>query len=180
LIHSYIDIFVSTEALGEPGPFNYAIKTNRFTTGSKSVVIPVDSPIFCLNCTFYIAVEGYNDNSQFLLTASSQGITMLHSGKVTPGVVRAKQLVYYSFFNLDPLADISVSLTMLAGDADLYMTAFRPSAGGGGGGADKPSLPTRSSYTWHSVHIGDDLIAVDYNDPHFCTGCDFIVGVYGI
>jgi hypothetical protein len=40
-------------------------------------------------------------------------------------------------------------------------------------------LPTNRAYTWRSLYVGSDVISFDYNDPRYCTDCDYIIGVYG-
>lgn len=40
-------------------------------------------------------------------------------------------------------------------------------------------FPTSYRYTWRSAHVGDDTVVVDYTAPHYCSGCYYVVGVYG-
>ena len=37
-------------------------------------------------------------------------------------------------------------------------------------------LPTRTHYSWRSLYVGSDVLAIDYNDPQYCFDCDYIVG----
>lgn len=38
-------------------------------------------------------------------------------------------------------------------------------------------LPSRTHYTWRSLYVGSDVLSIDYQDPHYCSDCDYIVGM---
>ena len=40
-------------------------------------------------------------------------------------------------------------------------------------------LPTMQSATWRSMHYGNDSVQIEYDDPHFCSDCTYVVGVFG-
>ena len=80
---------------------------------------------------------------------------------------------YYRFVNHDSLAIIVISLGVTSGDSDIYVNTFKPN------GTQHLVLPTYVTSTWRSVHFGADSLRIDFKDPHFCYGCEFIIGVYG-
>lgn len=102
---------------------------------------------------------------------------------------------YYTFRISDSLAHIAISLSLEQGDADLYVSTYKSDSPDtvtgeefrdGRGEVSLPlslssslTLPTKSSYTWKSIHFGDDVVQISYDDPHFCSDCNYIVGVYG-
>ena len=113
-------------------------------------------------------------------------------------------LRYYTFLNTLPLASISISLSMHSGDADLCVNAIKSSNAsflaqpfvtsldtesgkeevgqGWGSVSDIQSamvLPTMQSATWRSMHYGNDSVQIEYDDPHFCSDCTYVVGVFG-
>jgi hypothetical protein len=81
-------------------------------------------------------------------------------------------LRYYKFVNHDSLARINIALDVSSGDSDLYVNTFKPNR------SQHLVLPTRENNTWRSVSYGDDTVRIDYNDAHYCYGCEYIIGVY--
>jgi hypothetical protein len=61
--------------------------------------------------------------------------------------------------------------TQIAEDADLYIVPHKPGT--------PFVLPTRLHYQWRSLFVGSDTVTVTYEDPHYCTDCDYVIGVYG-
>ena len=51
---------------------------------------------------------------------------------------------------------MTLALTVLRGDADIYVNTYR--AGGGAEGAQAVPLPTREDFKWRSMHYGDDRL----------------------
>jgi hypothetical protein len=74
--------------------------------------------------------------------------------------------------NHDSLARINIALDVSSGDSDLYVNTFKPNR------SQHLVLPTRENNTWRSVSYGDDTVRIDYNDAHYCYGCEYIIGVY--
>lgn len=81
-------------------------------------------------------------------------------------------LRYYKFVNHDSLARINIALSVFSGDSDLYVNTFKPN------GTQRLVLPTKEINTWRSVSYGDDTVRIDYNDPHYCYGCEYLIGVF--
>jgi hypothetical protein len=79
---------------------------------------------------------------------------------------------YYKFENHDSLARINIALEVTSGDSDLYVNTFKPNR------SQHLVLPTRENNTWRSVSYGDDTVRIDYNDVHYCYGCEYIIGVF--
>ena len=104
---------------------------------------------------------------------------------------------YYTFINKISMASISISLSMHFGDADLCVSTYKSSnvssssgivsgilknGQGWGPVGDIESamvLPTMQIATWRSMHYGNDSVQIEYDDPHFCSDCTYVVGVFG-
>lgn len=174
-----VDLYVQFEGGGEPGKDNYAYKSNSWGSVVDQVKVSSGMEHFCLSCTVYVAVYGYSTGG-YTITATSQGLPMLQSGHATGDHIDTSAYSYYTFYNPDRFGVVSVILTMVYGDADLYISTYSTAPGVTlFGGRNSLPMPTRESSTWHSLHFGDDSIAIDYLDPDFCYDCVYIVGVYG-
>ena len=113
----------------------------------------------------------------YSLAVTTQGLQTMPLGRVTTGRADKGQYVYFAFFNADPFASFTIQLsaTSSGGDGDLFVSTYR-----GSSNASSPmQFPTSTSYLWHSMRFGDDMITIDYSDKHYCSGCQYIVGVYG-
>ena len=171
-----VDMFLTVEGDGEPGRDNFDYESMNWGSNVDQIRIEPGMKHFCLSCTMYIAVSGFHAG-HYSITAVSQGITQLQMGYAVGGHSNTDALQYYTVRNSDPFAVLSFTLTSISGDADLYITSFLETADGNGD-ADLV-LPTRTVYTWHAVYYGDDSLTIDYTDPHFCSACIYIVGIYG-
>jgi len=123
-------------------------------------------------CSVNIGVYGYIGGS-FSLSATTDSITQLQSGRSVVGGVSKHAYRYYKLRNDNMYGVLTFSLTTLSGDSDIYVTTQRDN--------EKLKLPTSNSYKWASSHIGSDSISVNYIDDagKYCYNCDYIVGIYG-
>ena len=113
----------------------------------------------------------------YTLAVSTQGLQTIPLGRVTSGHVDKGRYAYFAFINAEPFARLAIQLsaTSASGDGDLFVSTHRASAN-----ASAPmQFPTSGNYLWHSMRFGDDAITIDYSDKHYCSGCQFVVGVYG-
>lgn len=167
------DLYVSFS--GEPGISSYDYRSNNIYALVDSITITPSMQHYCDGCKIYLAVYGYTSSSYTLIASVSRVIELM-TNVPTIGIVGLYHYRYYSFRNIDPLASITVSLNIISGDGDLYISAIDPSI------ITSPSMiefPTQYKYTWRSLKSGNDIISITYLDPKFCYDCTYIVGVYG-
>ena len=69
---------------------------------------------------------------------------------------------------------MTIMLTTITGDADLYVTKYEGDVSSGMG-----VFPTRYEFMWRSFHFGDDILKILYTDRNYCYNCEYIIGVYG-
>ena len=101
----------------------------------------------------------------------STGIMTLLAGRAHGGHVLQGSFTHYLFHNSLEFASMTISLTMIASDADLYVLAHAPNT---------PIVyPTRTLYTWRSQMVGSDTIKITYEDVQYCSDCDYVISVYG-
>lgn len=168
----------------EPGKDNFDYKSTSYSGVMDEIVVSSDMPHYCVNCMVYVGVYGYTAGA-YTITASASGLAgTLLWGVPTGGHVGTGDYNYYVIYNTDPLGVIVISLTTLVGDADIYVTAHKKSdtgavtfptadtVSGGHSGSGSTSM-------WKSQFMGDDSVVIKYTDPHFCSDCDYIIGVYG-
>jgi len=148
----------------EPGRSHYDYKSTNWASSTDQIEVSNGMAHFCRQCVLYVAVYGYK-GGHYILQASSQGVLSLVQNQAIGGRVDLKTYVYYSFFNAVQFAQISISLTMVSGDADLYVSTTQ--------------LPTEESYVWRSSNFGNDVKVILYDDPQYCWNCEYFVGVYG-
>ena len=82
---------------------------------------------------------------------------------------------YYRYRNTNPTAILTLTLTTLYGDPDLFVDIHTSQQ-------DKPIFPTihYDTYIWSSRRsYSNDIIVIRYDDIHFCTECDYLLAVYG-
>lgn len=173
--YSDVDIYVkfggSDDERGEPGPDNYDYASNSFLGVTEEVIVSAYMPSYCTQCVVHIGVYGKREGS-FSLVASASGYSQLLSDRSVGGHLSSDSYRYYYLRNVDPGAEITITLTAFAGDPDLYVTAYDDKADA------RLVLPTTSSATWESVTIGTDTVSIDYSDENFCSDCLYIIGVY--
>jgi len=73
----------------------------------------------------------------------------------------------YSFSTPEAVQDISITLTPLYGDADLYVRKF-----------DSSRAEDDGDYIWESKSWGADFIKISSTDPNACQNCELQIMVY--
>eukprot|EP00161_Ancyromonas_sigmoides_P005926 TRINITY_DN1671_c0_g1_i2.p1 TRINITY_DN1671_c0_g1~~TRINITY_DN1671_c0_g1_i2.p1 ORF type:complete len:2092 (+),score=1058.04 TRINITY_DN1671_c0_g1_i2:861-7136(+) len=120
-------------------------------------------------CSLFITVHGSSymvNETLFTITAATAGTTVhLQPGATVYDVVPRLNEDYFDIY-IDRDADISVSLTALSGNPNLYISASDPQPG-----------PLSSD--WHSSFYGTDSIEIPRTDPKFCYNCWLYIGVGG-
>ena len=97
--------------------------------------------------------------------------TVLVPGQAVTGSVTEHGYAYYQVAAGQPDQDLTIAVTSLAGDPDLYVSSTI-------------SLPTNSDFTWARAHLGGDTITIAYEDSKSCKpdvdpDCKYSIAVYG-
>jgi hypothetical protein len=166
---------------------NTAMYTWRSTNdGSDTLVLAADDPLQAANARYIVGVFANGASTAYTLTYSvaSEAIALqsnvpLPAQRVDRGVYK-----YYTAW-VDSDADaITIAVTVLQGDADLYVSFTHPK-------------PTADSHTWEAVGKAEcvtvdcgntisngDAVSIPRGDPNFCPNqgggaCIVHIGVYG-
>eukprot|EP01038_Epipyxis_sp_PR26KG_P008213 gene8213-11113_t len=166
-----VDLYLSFSNLTEPGINHYDYKSTGWSTAVEQIEVSVNMPHYCLNCIAYLAVSGYKAGN-YLIQATSTGIITLQADNAVSTHISPHVYSYFTYYNTISDSVLIFTLTVLQGDADLYITTRKAS--------DKSAnFPTAQNYKWRSMRIGSDVIQITYMDSNFCVDCEYIVGVYG-
>ena len=166
------DMYVVMNGVEEAGKNHFDYESTNFGSVSDEVEVSVGMAHYCINCFVGIAVYGFKEG-HFSISATSKGVLQLQSGVAIGGHLEQGQYRYYSIRNTNPTAQITVSLTPISGDPDLYMNVY----GQAENGVDY-EFPRNFHYTWRSIHAGNDEISINYADDNFCVECTYVVGIY--
>jgi hypothetical protein len=174
-----LDMFVTlaeissiTFDVDEPGIDNYKYRSIGWSSVSEEIDIKPGMDGYCVNCIVYIAIYGYTATN-YIISTTTSGMTMLIGGQAIGGHVDEVGYKYYTFYNSNPFAVISITVTTVTGDADLYIGSYNKND------EDEMILPSYYHFTWRSFHWGDDVMQITYQDENFCYDCDYVIGVYG-
>jgi hypothetical protein len=167
----YMTVAANDSVATEPGRTNYDFKSTSWSDVIEHIEFSATMPKYCYDCVIYLAAYGYAEGS-FTLQASSTGVLSLQDNVAVAGVISKNSFNYYSYFNADPYAEMTIMLTSISGDADLYITRRRNSD-------TKFNMPSTSNFIWRSMFYGSDSVTIAYDDQNFCTDCEFIIGVTG-
>ncbi|NMB98704.1 MAG: hypothetical protein GYA35_00300, partial [Thermoanaerobaculaceae bacterium] len=117
-----------------------------------------------------VTINGANQTGKnFTATASGGGDIALSSGVGASGSVAQGAWVYYTIYVPSGATNLTVTLTGLSADVDLYDMA--PSTAGG-----TASHPTTSTYTGRSYNSGTTNESISHSSPTYGT---WSIGVYG-
>jgi hypothetical protein len=124
---------------------------------------------FQIGTVFRVAMMA-EKNSTFtlLVDVSKAKANQLQAGVTVSGEVATSEMIFYVIQVMSSSDVLSISLTVLSGDADIYV-----SAGG---------LPTVSQYNFSSVHGGNEnlvITGVDRENIGKPTG-NYFIGIYGL
>lgn len=155
-----------------PGIRTYDYRSQAWT-GSDIISINPRDPAYCGNCDVVIAVYGYTASSAYTIVASSNtGPIRLRNGFAQQQSVAQGTYVYFTLGVDQPDADISLTLTALSGDPDMYVRVVTDPTQPG-------QLPSSQLFTWRSFQFGNDFLQIDHRDPDFCYHCTYTIGVFG-
>lgn len=97
----------------QPGIDNNDYHSADWSSVSETITISYGMPHYCLNCVIYLAAYGYTAGS-FQIQASSSNLLALHSGESLGGQVRVNEYNYYSFYNHDSFAEMTITVTAVS------------------------------------------------------------------
>ena len=97
----------------EPGKGNFDYKSTGWSSVAEVITLSYDMPKFCTSCVVYLAVYGFSKGS-YSLQASSNGVIRLSSDKSVGDNVAQNTYNYYSYYNVDQFAEMSISLTTVS------------------------------------------------------------------
>lgn len=127
-------------------------------------------------CYFVVGVVGRKwAKSEFRLLAKTHDATVtLHDGMAVRDQVAGKSYAYYKVLVVNPQLDLTLIVTPLSGDPDLYI------------GVPPVTRPSRDNHTWASRSFGADSLTVQAAelkkhcepDPAIGLGCSVYVGVH--
>jgi hypothetical protein len=175
------------------------VSANSGTTvddnGIDSVTITKTDPLRCIPtvakpCRYCIQVKNYESNSVFFSitggTDAAQSAEMLAAGSELNGEVNAKAFRYYVYQKNADKTKISFSVTATSGAVTMYVSRVEIPGTGRVRFPQRCIKPQctstyarvdRSTYTWRNYR-SYPMISVSSASRHFCTNCNYIVGVY--
>jgi len=162
---------------GKKKVLNWTARSEK--RGSDHVSLPRTLfPACHEDCYFVIGVLGKSvvPKARFSLVVRRQdSIVALQDGVALRDEVADDEYVHFSVKVTDPDADLSIHLTPLSGDPDLFVDAF------------PNTRPTKGNHTWASQSFGSDTLTLQAADmkthctPNPAVGliCDYFVSVFG-
>jgi hypothetical protein len=162
---------------GKGKVLNWTAKSE--TRGNDRVSLPRTLfPACHEDCYFVIGVLGKSvvPTARFsLVVRRSESIVALQDGVALRDEVGDDEYVYFSVKVTDPEADLSIHLTPLSGDPDLFVD-MSPN-----------TRPSKENHTWASRSFGSDTLTLQAADmkthctPNPARGivCDYFVSVFG-
>lgn len=159
--------FLYVSSSRKPDPKNHSsYQWSSFEDTIQSITVKPMDVGFCMNCSYHIAVLGVVNITRFsILASSSVAVISMQDGIGLTGAVDEKQWLYYSFALSNSHADLTVTVTPMSGDPDLYMSI-------------DDQRPTLTNYTAKATAFGADIIHIDPSSPHYRLGV-YYFGVTG-
>jgi len=148
--------------------FQYA---STLMAGDEIINITPASRFYNNTATMAIAVYGYSNATYSITYATSSAVVQLANGIAQSGIVAGLGTYYtYYYVSVDgPGADVTLSLTALAGDPDMFVDVWK-----------SPSYrPSTTSWKWAGTYFGSDAVYIaGLTDANACPGaCNYIVAV---
>ena len=176
------DLYVST---GDQLPYTSSSTWHSTNDGSDTLVIAADDPLQKPNVRYIVGVFANGASTAYTLTYSmaSEAIALQSNVPLPAQQVDRGAYKYYTAW-VDKDADaITIAVTVLQGDADLYVSFTQPK-------------PTAALHTWEAVGkaecqtvdcgntiVNGDAVSIRRGDPNFCPNrvgtCIVHIGVFG-
>jgi hypothetical protein len=132
-----------------PTTTDYTWKSEDYYTGAP-LRVPADHPDACVDqfCVYYIGVFGRTNCSYTIIVRNNEVNYQLQDGiPVTASVMRG-DYNYFVYGISRPGLELSIFLTALTGDPDLYVSFV-------------DDHPSTESFNWSSTYTGADLVVID-------------------
>lgn len=115
---------------------------------------------------YIVGVYAYHTSSYSLTVNIEGGITQLMEGAPISGQVQQGEYIYYKLFVTSPDYDVSIIVTPLSGDPDLYASRYN-------------NKPNSTDYEFSGATYLGDSITIRHDNPlEFCL-CEYFISVYG-
>ena len=166
------DIYVTLSEESEPSKSNYIYSSKNTMNFNDEIIITPEISTYCVDCKLFIAIYGYSvATTYYRLTITTNNIIQLISGLTINGIIDTKSFRYYSFMNTNTIGLIDIMLTTYTGDADLYITTYKPNENN-----NEVPYPSLNRYVWHSLKTGIDSLKISYLDENYCYDCVYLIG----
>ena len=166
-----------------PSKSNFQMKSNAYVSPEIVSISPRgrSAAFYSNETTVLISIYGsgsveQDQFSQFYVTfGTSQDVVELPDGNPIEGSAEPGSASYYSFSVGNIPADLSVALTPLSGDPNVFASVWYTSENSA---VNKNLRPARGSSTWMSNFEGTLTIPKYPIDPNSCSGaCTYILAV---
>eukprot|EP00499_Haloplacidia_sp_CaronLabIsolate_P003203 CAMPEP_0196770370 /NCGR_PEP_ID=MMETSP1104-20130614/1097_1 /TAXON_ID=33652 /ORGANISM="Cafeteria sp., Strain Caron Lab Isolate" /LENGTH=2418 /DNA_ID=CAMNT_0042140481 /DNA_START=96 /DNA_END=7352 /DNA_ORIENTATION=+ len=133
------------------------------------------------DCRYVVGVYGFEDASFVLTASSSQDIVTLQDNTPYSDSVTQGGYNHYHFSLVTAHEDITVLITPVTGDPDVFISRCQPEYVGQT--MNCTTRPTARSHDWAHYAYGRDVITIPYSESgcHVEGGapCEFYIGIYG-
>eukprot|EP00966_Prymnesium_polylepis_P215891 4998322-Prymnesium_polylepis.1 len=170
------DIYVSSDGVL---PTDTHFSWHAAAAGEDMLTINVGDPGWCLHCTYLIGVSSTISTVYTISAATSTATLLLDDGVPVERSVRLGHAQFYRIYiPTGGPVDVTVSLTPLSGDADIYAstTEHQP---------DESRATVATGWSSSNHGTGQDSIRALHTDPAMrsCqrsgSQCVLYIGVYG-
>jgi hypothetical protein len=127
----------------------------------QTIIIHSNDAHWCDNCVYHLQVYGHQPTNYTVSATSSVMTEELQEGVPRSSWANAQQYKYYKFTLTYSMADMTILVTPMTGDPDLYVSTTS-------------QVPSTNNYQWKAVAYGSDAINIDYTDPNYIQGTYYI------
>jgi len=131
-----------------------------YTSGSQPLV-RIDDPDPGM---YYLRVDCPSVCYYSLTPSSESTIHTLTDGFPVEETLEQEDWAYYTFEVQNENTDITIDVSALSGDPDLYVSTN--------------GLPDLDSYTWKNRNFGSDALYISHSDPGACGACSYTIGIF--
>ena len=158
------DLYVSTST---PTPTMQDYEWSAMAYGADHITLDYTVDGYVIG-EYYIGVYAWT-NTSFTITVTQTDLsqvdtadgqtTTLFDGTPQTGLLTHPDDMHYYSFHVGDSGSLSVSVTPLYGDPDVYIT-------------NDGTTPSPTNYQWDSLNWGRDSVSIDD-----CSNCDYLIGV---
>jgi len=152
------DLYISTS--GEPNKTSSMWKATGQQTTSTIVISSNDVHFCSNNCSYYVGIYGVSGSNYTLRAVTNGMTTQLMNGVPQSDTLQQGHWDYFSFDVPTAGVDVSIIITAITGDPDLYVSSL----------TDRPN---QTNFQYAGFAFGGDAIAIE-NSPN----TTWYIGVY--